>query len=248
MGQQRHISTDAVILKTAIINEHNKRFSFISPVMGIQEGIAFGAAGNKNKFCSSVSPFVRAKLFLYKNHKSVYYKLEDISEVFLNDNFNKDLKSIYLLSFFSEILLNSFIGGEEIKNYYFLLLYSTELLEKSRYEAAFIFFTTKFLFLSGYNYSLSYGCRKCGKEFDFYYFDHKDGSIMCFQDTASNKFKISKESVILWKDFFENKYSLLKTAGVEKGIFNELFPLITFLLMNIFEKNLKTIDFLKDVF
>ena len=101
MGQQRHLTTEAIILKIVTSGEINRYFTFISPTLGIQSATAFGAAKLKSRFCSSVQPFVKAKLFLYKSPKNNFYKLEDISDVTMNDFIKKNLSLIYIVSFFN---------------------------------------------------------------------------------------------------------------------------------------------------
>jgi recombinational DNA repair protein (RecF pathway) len=81
MGQQRHLSTEAIILKTSTSSEINKNFIFISPDLGIQHATAFGAAKIKSRFCSAVQAFTKANLFLYKSPKTDFYKLERWDEL-----------------------------------------------------------------------------------------------------------------------------------------------------------------------
>jgi DNA repair protein RecO (recombination protein O) len=247
MNRQRHFTTEAIILNVAKSSESNKQFTFISPEIGVQTAIAFGALDNKSRFCSSVSLFVKAKLFLYKSPKSIYYKLEDIADVSSNDIIRNEINFIYLVSFFSEMILASYINPEEYRNYYYLLLYSIELLDGFDIKKTFLFFTTKFFFLSGYNYNLS-KCKICNNEYDEYYFDSKDGGLFCSIHSKANKFKVSKEACYLWQSFFDKKFLILKEYQITNKLFNELFPIIINLINNIFEKNIKTINFIKEIF
>ena len=244
MTQQRHFSTEAIILNVTKASESNKQFTFFSSEIGIQTAIAYNALNIKSRFCSSVSLFVKAKLFLYKNPKSIFYKLEDITDIYSNDFIRNEISYIYIMSFFSEILLASYINPEEFKSYYYLLLYSIDLLSNKNIKKAFLFFITKFFFLAGYNYNLS-KCKICKNEFSEYYFDNKNGGLICFKHSKTNKFKLSKEAAFLWQSFFDNKFILLKEIEVNKKLFDEIFPIIINLINNIFEKNIKTIKFIK---
>ena len=118
MGEDRHFVTDGIILKTSTSSEINKNFTFLSPVIGVQNAIAFGAAKTKSRFCSSIQGLVKAKFFLYKAPKTEFYKLEDISAVESNDFIRSNLENIYLSSFFSEVFLDSFISIDESRNFY----------------------------------------------------------------------------------------------------------------------------------
>jgi DNA repair protein RecO len=188
MGETRHFITEGIILKTMHTGEINRNFLFISPVLGIKTATAYGASKIKSRFCSVIQPLVKAKLYLYKPQKSDYYKLVDAGNVMLNDFIRKNLNYIYLTSFYCEVFLSSYISNEEYKNYYFLLLYSLELLENYNDAVkSFLFFTSKFLFLSGLDFNLN-ACHACGKEFTKYYFDYSQGGIFC--ETHAEKKRI----------------------------------------------------------
>ena len=247
MGEDRHFVTDGIILKTSTSSEINKNFTFLSPVIGVQNAIAFGAAKTKSRFCSSIQGLVKAKFFLYKAPKTEFYKLEDISAVESNDFIRSNLENIYLSSFFSEVFLDSFISIDESRNFYLLLLYSLEILkESSDARKSFLFFVSKFLFLSGYNPNLT-SCKRCREEFDLYYFDCLEGGIFCETHADDKKYSISKDTVELFKSFLENKYLDLKDKEISLYGFNQIFSILIFLIKNIFEKELKTIPFLEAV-
>lgn len=248
MGQQRHLSTEAIILKTSTSSEINKNFTFISPVLGIQQATAFGAAKIKSRFCSSVQAFTQANLFLYKSPKTDFYKLEDIGNVISNDYITKDLKFIYLTSFFSEVFINCYLNPEEFKSYYYLLLYSLELLKvQGDVKKTFVFFVSKFLFLSGYNFNLN-GCIKCGNKFDKYYFNSRLGGIFCESHSKIKNFILKQNAALLWKKFLEEKYLMLKDLRINDNDFRQLFPIMINLITSIFEKELKTINFVREMF
>jgi DNA repair protein RecO len=247
MAEKRHQITDAIILKTTASGEINRFFHFISPTLGLQTAMAFGAAKIKSRFCSSVQPFVKAKLYLYRSPKTDLYKLEDISDTVSNDHIKEHLDSIYVASFFCDIFLNYFLCSEECRNFYHLLLYSLELLdEKKDIKKAFLFFTSKMLFLSGYDFNLS-TCKKCLKAYDTYFFDGNEGGIFCLNDARSKRYPVSGDSVTLWKRFLSEKYQSLKNVEIAPGLFNELVEPIIFLIKEMFERNLKTFDDVKKV-
>ena len=248
MGQQRHLTTEAIILKSVTSSEINRYFTFISKSLGVQSATAFGAAKIKSRFCSSIQPHVKAKLFLYKSPKTNFYKLEDVTDVVMNDFIKKDLNLIYVASFFSEILLNCYLSKEEFKSYYYLLLYSLEILDKKNdIKKALLFFTNKFLFLSGYNFHLT-GCKKCRMVFDNYYFDYKEGGIFCESHSHSRSFPITKKAAFFWKKFLNEKFLYLKELNIEQDDFLILFPIICHLITLIFEKELKTMKYVKEIF
>ncbi len=248
MIKERHITTDAIILKSSNSGETNRIFTFISPDMGVVRATAYGAARIKSRFCSSIQNFVRARLFLYKNPKTNLYKLEDIADVDTYDIIKSDLNFIYTGSFFTELILNCYLSGEEYRNYFFLVLYSLDIIrEKKDFKKAFLFFVCKFLFLSGYNFNLG-ACKKCRKIFDYYYFDTTDNGLFCENDARSKRYKIYEPAASTLRDFFEKKYIFLKEVEVADYIYKQILPLFEELIQNIFEKKIKTITLLKGMF
>jgi len=248
MAIERHIKTDAIILKTKISGEINKNFIFISPDIGINTATAFGAAKIKSRFCSTVEPFVTAGLFLYKNPNSSFYKLEDISNIISNDFIKNDLNYIYLTSFFAEILIDSYITQEEYKSYFYMLMYSLEILkEKSDLKNAFLFFTSKFLFLVGYNFDLKV-CQKCNNTFNKYYFDFHRGGCFCDMHANNKEYLLLMKSASLWNEFLEKRYIYLKELSINDEDFKSLYRIIIYILINIFEKKLKTIEYINSIF
>ncbi len=244
MGQLRHIITEGIILKTSQSREIDRFFYFISPDLGVTNAIAYGASKIKSRFCSKVQPFVSAKLFLYKSRKFNSLKLDDIASVETNEFIKTDIKSIYLASFFSEILLNSLLSNEEYKTYYYLLRYSYELLKnKNDIKKAFIFFTCKLFYLHGYNFRLN-SCRKCNRKFNNYYFDFFNGGILCENhiDLKNKQFPISETASELLTAFINKKYLELRDIDINNKEFNMIFPIAVNSIKKIYEKDLKTIS------
>ena len=130
MSEERHINTEGYILKTANAGDFARSFTFISPTLGIANSIAFGAERLKSRFCSTIQPFVKAKLFLYLQPKNNQYKIEDISDIEPNDFIRNSINTINLSYFFVDILTNSYLQRDEYKSYYYLLSYSLEILKE----------------------------------------------------------------------------------------------------------------------
>lgn len=248
MNKIKHIKTEAIILKTTPVGEIHRNFVFISPDIGIQQATAFGALKHKSKFCATVQAFVRATLFLSRSNKSNYLKLEDIDNVSLNTFITSGIKNFYLASFYADVLLNSFFSPEEFKSHYYLLLYSLNLIENENIYASFLFFISKFLFLSGYKFNFA-NCIICNTtEEKNYYFDINNGGILCSLHAKNFSLPISQESCLFWNKFYTGKYLELKDVNIDEKCFKEIYKISMSILKTVFEKKLKTFSFLEELF
>jgi DNA repair protein RecO len=245
---ERHFTTEAIILKCTTSGEINRLFTFISPIYGVTIATAYGAEKIKSRFCPVIQNLVQANLFLDKNPKTGYLKCSDISDVETNDFLRANLDFIYIMSFFSDIILNTPISYEEYKSFYYLLKYSIEILkDKKDVKKAFLFFTAKYFFLSGYNFNLKV-CKKCNGVFDGYYFDAGEKEIYCPDCASSKNHPVSSAACFLWDKYLENKFVTLKEESSDDKSFYELYPITLDLLKHIFDRELKTYQSIKLVF
>jgi len=240
MRTSRYITTKAYILEYKTIREIDRNFIFISPDIGINSATAFGAEKLKSRFCPVIQPFVKATLFLNRNPKNNLFKLDDIADADCNDFLKKDIKLIYLVSFYNEILLNSYIESNEFKSYFYLLDYSIEILKESNdIIKSFLFFVIKFIYLNGYRFNLE-SCNNCKNSNNFYFFDLKNGGIFCENCATDKNIIISDYSVSIFNKFFDKKFIEIKDIDFNRDIIYEFIILFKKILINIFGKELKT--------
>lgn len=247
----RHLVTEGVILKVKPSGESNRIFSFISPELGVAYATAYGAAKIKSRFCASVQPLTKMKLFLYKSPKADIYRLDDIAEVEPFDELRAGLNPLYLFSFYVDVLLRSFISHEEARSYFYLLKYSLELLREQAGNVgimnSFLFFTVKYLFLGGYRFSLS-GCRSCGKSRGDFYFEPQRGGIFCPAHTKSRTFKLEESDMLVFRLFFEESYKVLRAQEMPEYNFTAIYSIINGFFDHIFEGKIKSFGQLKGIF
>jgi len=243
----RYIKTDAIILKYSKYGELNRLFTFISPTIGIEQATAFGAEKTKSRFCSAIQPFTKLELLLNKNPKNNLLKLEEINNVDINSFIRTDIRYIYLASFYSDVLLNSYIAENEAKSYFYLISYSLDIINSKNLYRSFLFFSIKYIYLSGYIYSFD-RCKKCGNIDDIYYFDLNDNSFLCSSCSKYKNYPLSKDGAMLFSLFFKEKYIYLKDVDVDKKYFDEIRVIINLIFRSIFNKKLKSFELLDQVF
>lgn len=253
MAASRYLTTEAIILSTKVSGEQNKIVTFLSPQIGIAQGIAYGGARLKSKFISSIQNFNKVQLYLYSTPKSPLYKLEDVSSVVSREEACKDLRGFYLMSFFCEVIGKSYLSSEEYKRYFYLLDYSLQLLQiqpdsaAGGYHKSFLFFTVKYIFLSGYIFSTEF-CKVCKKPFSHYYFDPVKGGVVCENHAASKRYELSKEESDLLGFYFSGKFPEIKQFTPPDYNFLSLFNLLSDFIKNLFDNKIKSLTMLPGLF
>lgn len=242
MSYKRHIVTDSIILNVGVSREIDRSFTFISKEVGVNKTTAFGACKYKSRYCSTIQPFVKLKLYLYKNPKTEYFELKDISEPESSEFLKKDIRKIYIAAFFSEIIQKTYITPDEYKKFFYLTQYSLELLHNDdALENALLFFICKFLYLSGINPALETRVKSLNSSPEYFY-DFIKGGIFCSGCAANFNLPISAESVKIFRDFLNLKYSELKNVVVDKKKFDEILRILIKILTNLFDAKLSTLD------
>ncbi|HNZ25765.1 MAG TPA: DNA repair protein RecO [Spirochaetota bacterium] len=242
MSYKRHIVTDSIILNVGVSREIDRSFTFISKEVGVNRTVAFGACKYKSRYCSTIQPFVKLKLYLYKNPKTEYFELKDISEPESSEFIKNDIRKIYIAAFFSEIIQKTYINPEEYKKFFYLMQYSLELLHNGdALKNALLFFICKFLYLSGVNPALE-SCLKCQNSSPDYFYDFIRGGVFCSKCAANFNNRISAESVKIFRDFLKLKYSELKNVTVDSRKFDEILRILVKILSNLFDAKLSTLD------
>ena len=248
MSQNRHIVAHGIVIRTYPFREIDRNFVLISPELGIIRATAYGACKVKSRFCAVVQPFVSATFNLYYNPQDQSYKLEDIAEADTHDELRADIRLLYLVSFYCDVLQNCYIAPEDFKAYYYMLVYSLEILSQQHdLHKSFMFFAAKFLFLNG-TLNISDGCCACGQNVETYYYDASRAGLVCHNCASSQRYPLSRISAKLFGVFLTGRYTALKELDIPSECFGQIYSLLLALIKSLFDKPLKTMDNLKYVF
>ena len=248
MSQNRHIVAHGIVLRTYLFREIDRNFVLISPELGIIRATAYGACKVKSRFCAVVQPFVSATFNLYYNPQDQSYKLEDIAEADTHDELRSDIRLLYLVSFYCDVLQNCYIAPEDFRAYYYMLVYSLEILSQQHdLHKSFMFFASKFLFLNG-TLNISDGCCACGQNAETYYYDAGRAGLVCHNCASSQRYPLGRISAKLFGVFLTGRYTALKELDIPSECFVQIYSLLLVLIKSLFDKPLKTMDNLKYVF
>ncbi len=164
----RNLITDGIILKNTKIGEIHKGISIFSEIKGIINAVAHGAAKSKGKLAGYTDPFSLITAYIYFNPVKKSYTIKDISIIDGFENIRSDLKKIYVSSFWAEVILRSFGGGDDHRAFYYLLrdaLIAINNETEKAIDMVLIQFLWKYLILSGFLPDI-HKCGSCGRPLD----------------------------------------------------------------------------------
>lgn len=220
LWENGHFITDAVLLKTVPNSDYNRLLYFLSPLVGIETCFAFGAQKIKSRFCSATQPFTMLRLFLRRDKKTGLIAVKDVANVESPLAVRTDLRAIYQLSFYSQILLHTPMEPSDYKKYYYLMKYSIELIDmENGLEKSLIFFLSKLAVLHGQAMPASY-CRECGnvKHYNELYYSVGSWGFFCRDhlcSASSGVFAINAEDAATMDFYSAAKFTAIKASSVK---------------------------------
>ncbi|MCH5150298.1 MAG: DNA repair protein RecO [Spirochaetales bacterium] len=215
-----HLITDAVLLKSVPNSDYNRLLYFLSPLVGIETCFAFGAQKIKSRFCSATQPFTMLRLFLRRDKKTGLIGVTDVANIVAPKAVRIDLRAVYQLSFYSQILLHTPMEPSDYKKYYYLMKYSIELIDmENGLEKSLMFFLSKLAVLHGQAMQASY-CRECGnvKRYNEMFYSAGAWGFFC-QDhlcgADSGVFKIDAEDAAVMDFYSAAKFTAISAAPLK---------------------------------
>jgi hypothetical protein len=146
------------------------------------------------------------RLFLRRDKKTGLVGVKDVADVVTPQIIRTDLRAIYQLSFYSQMLLHTPMEHSDYKKYYYLMKYAIELLDmENGLEKSLIFFLSKLAVLHGQAMQVSF-CRECQNAIRHEELFYSAGAwgVFCHDHltgAASGVFKISIEDAMIM-DFY----------------------------------------------
>lgn len=215
-----YFMTDAVLLKSVPNSDFNRLLHFLSPLVGMETCFAFGAQKIKSRFCSTTQPFTMLRLFLRRDKKTGLVGVKDVADVITPKIIRTDLRAIYQLSFYSQVLLHTPMEHCDYKKYYYLMKYAIELLDmENGLEKSLMFFLSKLAVLHGQTMQASF-CRECGsdKHYDEIFYSAGAWGFFCHEHLSgagSGIFKISAEDAAVMDFYSVARFTAISTASVK---------------------------------
>lgn len=160
----RHVSTQAVVLKSVRMGEMHRLVTLLSPELGVFQAAAFGARKGSGKLTGLLEPFSSGTLYVYHNPVKQQYKIEDMNVDEFREGIRNSLRHVYAASFFAELVMKSYgSGGEHESSYRLLLSLYDALCTQEDLDPILIQGCWRFLAILGLTPDVHY-CASCGKE------------------------------------------------------------------------------------
>ncbi|MCG8570737.1 MAG: DNA repair protein RecO C-terminal domain-containing protein, partial [Spirochaetes bacterium] len=164
-----------------------------------------------------------------------------------------------LFTFFSEILLKTYISPDEFKKFYLLLQYSIELLKQKLTVSEntikiFLFFSFKYMILAGYQYHFA-GCKTCSQSVSKpvnhnqkYYFEPNRGGVFCQNHSQLQEYPLNEQLYRLAHFFSISKIDKISELKLPEQDYSKLYHIILDFFNHLFENKIKSIEMLKQIF
>jgi len=161
---RRSFHTEGIILKNYRFGEIHKGVVFLSPEIGLQTAVAFGAYSPKGKLRTVTSPLCTGTLYLYRDPVKDMIKITDMDCKLFFSGIRENIRKFFHASLFQEIVLKTF-GGEAPSVYELLVSSLTwlELLPDLRSTEILVQFLWRYVTYAGLAPDLEQ-CSACGKE------------------------------------------------------------------------------------
>ncbi len=177
----RHIQSDALILKSTRMGDTHRIIVLFSPELGIVRAAAFGSRKGTGKLSGLVSPFISGRFFLYHNPMKDQYKIEDVRPIAFREYLQKDIVKLYTASFFAEVVLKTHSSGGDNLLVYELVTALLDLQEQDiDHEYLLIQGCWRLLNMFGLRPDLQ-ECASCGETFgdDMSWIHVKEHGLWC---------------------------------------------------------------------
>lgn len=219
-----------IVIRAVDYGETSKILTVFSYEKGIISVMARGAKNPKSKKLNLISIFTEVNFDLRKSKQ--FYYLNDGEIIEYNFHIRENIKKIYLIQMFFDIIERTTFSNEENKVVYELLIKTIKYFNlEDNYLKLSNMFLIKYISMLGYKPVLNQ-CAKCGKkEFIQVYFSLENGGILCEDCKKINNIRLSfgeyKYLCDILLEVFENT-AIIKNEIDERKIFKLLIDFIRY--------------------
>ena len=245
------VSSDGLIIMEKAISENDKLVTILTRKFGIIRAFAKGVKSVKNKNFSSVQLFCYSDFILFKGRSKYIINESNCKKSFWN--LRCDIEKLALAQYFCDLILN-LVAEEQrhTEDILRLILNSLHYLSEGKISNNLLksIFEMRILALSGYMPNLV-ACSCCEKsEVKSFYFVPDINGIVCDECVKNYnfvKFKLTNSVLYALRYTVYSEFNKMFAFDLKKKSLEKLSAITEAYLLRCVEKNLKTLDFYKQL-
>lgn len=178
--------TDGIILKEQNIGERDKLITALTVEKGLIRGFAKGAKNIKSQNSPGTQLFTFSRLCLIDSKSRDSYIISEAKSKEMFFGLRKNIENMCLAQYFSELVINLLVEGEQNSQVLSLILNSLYILSKEERPSLLVkaCFEMRLLSICGYMPDLTM-CSICGEyDRETFYFVPQTGKLYCSHCTS----------------------------------------------------------------
>lgn len=245
------VATDGLIVMEKSISESDKLVTILTRKFGIIRAFARGVKNVKNKNFSAVQLFCYSDFIIFKGRNKYIINESNCKKSFWN--LRCDIEKLALAQYFCDLILN--LVAEEQRDAEDILrlsLNSLHYLSENKISNRLLksIFEMRILALSGYMPNLiSCSCCKESENKIFYFVPKINGIVCneCIKNYNFAKFKLTGSVLYALRYTVYSEFNKMFAFDLKQKSQKDLSEITEAYLLRCIEKNLKTLDFYKQL-
>lgn len=186
--------TELIVLKSEKSGENHRLVTLFTEDFGLIRALAYGASGARSAMRATTTPFCRADGELYHDPVKDLWRITHLNGLSLYDGIRGNLKKFYTVSFFTEVILKSYGGGDD--RVYRLFSKTISLIDSaicdSEVDKLFVLYLWRYLWMNGVLPDFS-SCALCGRDIGKgeSVFLNNDSSFLCSSCRTGNQMEFN---------------------------------------------------------
>lgn len=245
------VSTDGLIIMEKSISESDKLVTILTRKFGIIRAFAKGVKNVKNKNFSSVQLFCYSDFIIFKGRSKYIINESNCKKSFWN--LRCDIEKLALAQYFCDLILNLVAEEQrDTEDILRLILNALHYLAENKISNNLLksVFEMRILALSGYMPNLvSCSCCEESENKNFYFVPEINGIVCddCAKNYSFAKFKLTSSVLYALRYTVYSEFNKMFAFELKQQSQAELSAITEAYLLRCVEKNLKTLDFYKQL-
>lgn len=242
------VNTDGLIIMEKSISESDRLITILTRKYGVIRAFVRGAKNIKNKNFAATQLFCYSDFNIYKGRDKYIINESSIKKSFWN--LRCDIEKLALAQYFCDLILNLVAEGSTSENILRLTLNALYCLSENKQSNRVIksVFEMRILAMSGYMPNLI-SCTRCDKSDELYFVPNINGVLCkgCYKNSNLYGFKLSQGVLYALRYTVYAEFKKMFAFELKEQSQKALSIITESYLLKCIERNLKTLDFYKQL-